>query len=89
MSDEHARTLSLPLGIKVTFRFSRSANSIRSEWEPHIPEIRSPRHRRKFFEAYQAARRSFAEDIATIIGGAVFVADVNGETETIHPRTKH
>jgi hypothetical protein len=89
MSDEHARTLALPLGVKVTFRFSRSANYIRSEWEPGIPEIRSPRHRRKFFEAYQAARRSFAEDIAIIVGGAVGVADVNGEFETISPGTKH
>lgn len=89
MSDEHARTLALPMGIKVTFVFLRSANTIRVEWDPYIPEIRSPRHRRKFFEAYQAARRSFAEDIATIIGSSVGVADLNGEFETIRPSTRH
>lgn len=81
------RTASLPMGFKATFSWSEGALSI--AWAPEVPRITSPRHRRRFFEAYQLARRWFLTDVATTIGGAVLVADITGETEVVRPGTKH
>jgi endonuclease I len=59
----------LPLGY--TAHFSWQDSGMKIEWEPEFPLIRSPRQRRKFIEAYQAARNDFAQSVATVLGGAV------------------
>jgi hypothetical protein len=41
-----------------------------------VPLIRKARARRKFFEAYQAARRSFLEEVAAVIGGDALILDI-------------
>ncbi len=93
--DTYTRTLPLPLGFKVTFSWSE-AGSLEAQWTPDVPCIRSPRHRRKFFAAYQAARRDFIRDVATSTGKSVLVADLAGsgdeiefKTEIIRPAAKH
>jgi hypothetical protein len=58
-------------------------------WEPNPPDIRSNRAWRKFRDAYNAARRSFMTDIATVVGGSVLIADIDGPMETICPASKH
>jgi predicted transcriptional regulator of viral defense system len=86
---EHTHTLALPMGYRVTFKFAPATHTLSVEWAPDVPSLSSPRHRRKFFEAYKAARRDFFTNIATTIGGSVRVADLNGETEVMSPGTKH
>jgi hypothetical protein len=87
MADTITRTAPLPMGFAATFIWSEGELTI--EWAPSVPHITSARHRRKFFEAYQAARRSSFTDVATTIGGAVLIADTTGETEVVTPGTKH
>ncbi len=89
MPETITRTLALPMGYRATFSFTPATQALQIEWEPAVPSIQSPRHRRKFFEAYQDARREFFVDVATSIGGAVAVADLTGELEVIRPSTKH
>ncbi len=89
MPDTIARALALPLGVKVTFKFTPTTHDLQVEWTPGVPSISSPRRRRKFFESYQAARREFFADVATSIGGSIAVADLTGEMEIIRPGTKH
>ncbi len=86
MADAIKRTTALPLGYSATFVWD---GTLSIEWSPDVPRIRSPRHWRKFFAAYQAARRDFFKDVATTLGGAVGVADLTGEFEVISPGTKH
>jgi predicted transcriptional regulator of viral defense system len=89
MPDTIARTLALPMGFKVTFKFTPTTHDLQVEWEPAVPSISSPRHRRKFIESYQAARREFFADVATSIGGSIAVADLTGEMEIIQPGARH
>ena len=88
---EHKRTARLPHGYRVTFRFSPEADSIMIKWEPHLPRIESRRAFRRFFDAYKSERDEFLRDIATMIGGAVVVADVGAPNSftTIMPEARH
>jgi hypothetical protein len=80
-------TAKLPFGYEATFIWRDGDLNV--QWAPEAPRIESSRRaQRKFREAYNAARRSFYRDVATCIGGAVVVADVDGEMETIMPATK-
>ena len=86
---------SLPHGYRAQFVWSAEGR-FRLEWDPAAPNIRSGRHRRKFFEAYSAARRDFLESVAAVIGGNVAIVDVPGEVtdgqfvlERVMPPTKH
>jgi hypothetical protein len=72
-------------GYTATFSWE-PATGLRIGWEPDIPNIRSPRHFRKFRTAYAAARRSFMERVATEIGGSILVMDTDGIGEVISPR---
>jgi hypothetical protein len=86
---EIRQTVDLPFGYRATFRWSRAMGS-GVEWEPDVPRnIRSPRARRKLFEAYSAARRSFNQDVATTIGGAILIVDLDGAMEVVRPAAKH
>jgi hypothetical protein len=58
-------------------------------WEPNPPDIRSNRAWRKFRDAYNAARRSFMTDIATVVGGSALILDIDGKTEIVRPASKH
>jgi hypothetical protein len=40
-------------------------------------------------EPAHLARRSFMTDIATVVGGSVLIADIDGPMETICPASKH
>jgi hypothetical protein len=86
---------SLPHGYRAQFAWS-SEGRLWVEWDPAPPNIRSARHRRKFFEAYASARRRFLTDVAAVVGGAVAVVDVPGEVtdgqfvlDCVMPPTKH
>jgi hypothetical protein len=87
-TDAITHTARLPHGFHVTFSWSTD-NRLQVEWDPHTPRIRSSRHRRKFREAYEAARREFIKDVATVIGGNVGVVDLDGQFEVLKPSTKH
>jgi hypothetical protein len=82
------RTAALPLGFTATFSWSR-ASGLQTEWAPEAPRIHSHHHWRRFFAAYQDARREFMRDVATAIGGAVGIADLTGEFEVVQPATRH
>ncbi len=94
MRDTHTRTVSLPLGFKATFSWTRVAG-MAVQWEPNAPSIRSPRHKRKFLAAYRAARRDFMQDVATSIGQVVAVIDAGdaaasgASIEAIRPAARH
>jgi hypothetical protein len=47
-----------------------------------------PRARRKFLAVYQDARREFMREVATVVGGAVVIADITGEVEFVQPETR-
>jgi hypothetical protein len=88
-------TAPLPLGYKAQFTWS-AEGGFRVEWDPAPPSIRSPRHRKKFFQAYARARHSFLTDVAVVVGGAVGILDVPaGVTDglfvldCVRPPTRH
>jgi hypothetical protein len=94
-ADTIPHTARLPHGYRVQFTWS-PGSGLKVEWDPDAPRVHSARHRRKFFEAYAAARRDFLRDVATSIGGSVGVVDVPGEVtddsfgfECVPPATKH
>jgi hypothetical protein len=88
-------TASLPLGYRAQFTWS-AEGGFRVEWDPAPPSIRSPRHRRRFFQAYAVARRTFMESVAAVIDGPLGVVDVPAEVtggqlvfNCVMPPTKH
>jgi hypothetical protein len=70
----HTRTYSLPHGYSVEFGHS-SSTPFEVRWSPDVPRIRKPGQQRKFFAAYQAARREFLEEVAAVRGGNILVID--------------
>jgi hypothetical protein len=66
------REFKLPFGYTATFHWP----SGKIVWDPDFPRIRQPRAWRKLFEAYKAARRSFFEEVAALIGGNIMVVDM-------------
>jgi hypothetical protein len=84
------RCFDLPLGYRATFIWRCPFGPLEGCWSPDQPCIRRPRPRRKFLEAYQAARR---KDLAVVVGGTVLVVDTDLKTvsghEVIVPPTKH
>ena len=74
---ELRRTFHLPFGYRATFCW-RLGELLEVRWTPDRPLIRKERSQRKFFAAYQAARRSFLEEVAAVVGGNVLVIDVRG-----------
>jgi hypothetical protein len=56
MTDTITHTADLPHGYRATFAWSK-AGGLKVEWAPDTPRIHSRRQWRKFFAAYQAARR--------------------------------
>jgi hypothetical protein len=77
----------LPGGFVVTFHWP--AGGVMSiGWEPSLPRFRTSRAARKFRKAYNAARREFVAAVATSLGGAVLIADIDGPTEVVRPQTK-
>jgi hypothetical protein len=89
------QTFRLPLGFSVTISWSNG--SLGMEWSPSMPtDIRSPRHRRKFLAAYQAARAEYMQIVATVMGGSVMVIDThdtdgreNPSAQAISPAERH
>lgn len=84
------RSFSLPHGYCVTF-CSAPGQPFEARWSPDVPKIRKARHRQKFLEAYQVARRVFLQEVAATMGGNVLVVDTDRclTCETILAPTKH
>jgi hypothetical protein len=79
---EPKRTFVLPFGYAVTFCTpSRGGGIFDAEWDPRVPVIRKARQRRKFTEAYKAARREFLQELASTLGAAVLVIDADKKLE--------
>lgn len=78
----------LPFGYQATFIWSK-AGGTKVEWNPAVPRITAARAFRKFREAYDAARRSFNQDVATSIGGSILIVDLDGQLEVVKPAQKH
>jgi hypothetical protein len=89
MTGIHTRTYQLPHGY--TAEFFHSPGRLEVRWLPDVPHIREARHRRKFFEAYQAARRDFIKEVAVLIGGNILIVDTDEQvtTEAIHAPARH
>src|SRR5215208_3860522 len=87
------RCFDLPLGYRATFTWRCPFGPLEVCWSPNQPSIRRPRPRRKFLEAYQAARREFFKELALVVGGTVLVVDTDLKTisghEVIVPPMKH
>lgn len=88
-----SRTFQLPFGYCATFRW-RPGELLEVRWTPDRPLIRKERSQRKFFAAYQAARRSFLEEVAAVVGGNVLIIDCGGlqnvaGAEMISAPTRH
>jgi hypothetical protein len=75
-SEAIERKFSLPFGYQATFHWH--AGELETRWYPEVPLIPRTRARRKFFAAYQVARRSFLEEVAAVIGGDVLILDTSG-----------
>jgi hypothetical protein len=95
LTDERAlrRCYVLPLGYRVTFHWQHG-EELRASWHPQFPEIRQQRAWRKFFAAYQAARRQFLTEVAAVLNGGVLVDDTDkafqnvDRSEFVMPPTK-
>jgi hypothetical protein len=87
------RAFDLPFGYRATFIWRSPLGPLEVCWSPDQPFIRRPRPRRKFLEAYQAARREFFKEVALVVGGIVLVVDTDLKTvsghEVIVPPTQH
>jgi hypothetical protein len=88
-----ARAFDLRLGYRATFTWCCPCGPLEVCWSPNQPSIRRPRPRRKFLEAYQAARREFFKELAVVVGDTVLVVDTDLKTisghEVIVPPMKH
>jgi hypothetical protein len=81
-------TARLPLGFVVTFHWDGTV--IHVEWLPDVPgSIRSPRHRRRFLAAYDAARDDFLTEVATLIDGTIGCITLDGRLTICRPMAKH
>jgi hypothetical protein len=76
-------TSNLPDGYVATFVFDDGCLTV--EWSPGVPMIRNHRKLRRLVAAYTAARDSFMQDVATMIGGNVLVLDA--PADTVDPAT--
>jgi hypothetical protein len=89
------RKFSLPFGYEATFCWR--LDGLETRWCPDVPFIRKPRARRKFFAAYKVARRSFLEEVAAVVGGAVLILDISDtqdaisvvDADHVHEPTRH
>jgi hypothetical protein len=92
MSSVFKHTVHLPFGFTAEFSWG-PGDAMRVEWEPDVPRIRSPRHRRRFFKAYLAARREFMTNVATSMGCNLAVVDCAGDGpitfEVVEPGFRH
>jgi hypothetical protein len=85
------RKFALPFGFTATFHWQPGILNV--HWAPAPPRIRKARSQRKFFEAYQAARRSFLEEVSATMSGKILIVDTNLKsvvgTEVISVPTRH
>jgi hypothetical protein len=91
-SEAIVRKFGLPLGFQATFYWLPGELGVR--WSPDMPFIAKARARRKLFEAYQVARRSFLEEVAAVIGGDLLILDTSGlhnlvGAEVVRRPTRH
>lgn len=87
------RKFSLPFGYQAKFCWC-SGELCGVRWFPNTPLIHKARAQRKFFAAYQVARRSFLEEVAAVIGGHILILDKSGlqnvvGAEVVRRPTRH
>ncbi len=70
---EISRVYELPFGYTATFAWT--SGGLHAAWEPAPPRIKKARARRKFFEAYKAARGEFMTEVARLLGGGIAIID--------------
>jgi hypothetical protein len=85
-SEPIKRKFSLPFGYQVMFQ-SHPGGLCEARWSPDVPLIRKAPARRKFFEAYQSARRSFLEELAAVIGGRLAISGLENHLDADFVRT--
>jgi hypothetical protein len=79
----------LPFGYSCIFRWHHGGQ-ISAEWQPDVPEVRSPRHRRRFLEAYDRERAQFLSEVATVTGKVIGVVNLHGgELSICRPLVRH
>src|SRR5262249_15963006 len=87
------RGFDLPFGYRPTFIWPRPPWPLDVRRAPDHPRIGKPRPQREFRAAYQAARRKFFEEVASVAGGGVLILDTDLKTicghEIIVPPTQH
>ncbi|MDX0194303.1 hypothetical protein GOD34_18360 [Sinorhizobium medicae] len=83
----YSRQFFLPFDFTVTFVWL--GETFRCEWTPDLPRIRKPRALNKLLRAYQAARRDFLSDIATMHGVRIVALDLPDDSfDLIEPKTR-
>jgi hypothetical protein len=88
-TSEIRRRVELPCGYTATFLWPSPVGAAWTvEWEPDPPLIRGRRPRRKFMDAYKAARRSFLIEVAAATNGSIAVIDLDGSHEVVRAPTK-
>jgi hypothetical protein len=90
MSAPFTRSYPLPFGFVAEFSLDLACPELgfACEWSPRFPEIHNNRARRKFFDAYVAARGDFLQDVAQMIGGSAVVVHTGeraGQVTVIEP----
>jgi hypothetical protein len=91
VSAPFTRSYRLPFGFVAEFSLDLAdlASGFACDWTPHFPVIHANRARRKFFDAYAAARADFLQDAVQMIGGSAVVVDTGeraGQVTVIEPR---
>lgn len=84
---QHIRRFKLPHGVHVKFSYPVPHGVMHVEWDPAMPEFTSNRAARRFEEAYRAARDTFMQDIAQLIGGKVLVLDLTEDWRDVERAT--
>ena len=77
------RYCKLPYGYAVSFEWNTAKQRVDVNWS-ELPQIRSKKAQRRFFEAYAAVRTEFLTEVAHITGKSILIADpAIGRMETI------
>jgi hypothetical protein len=85
------RTVRLPYGARLTFRYFGVEAGLQVAWHGSgPPQIRANKAVRRFMDAYRAARMRFAEDVAATTGERIAFLDTGtGEIDCPAPATRH
>jgi hypothetical protein len=85
------RSVALPYGARLSFRYYGADVGLEVLWHGKgPPSIRANKAKRRFLEAYRAARMRFAEEVVATTGERIAFLDTGtGEIECPRPATRH